>query len=351
MTVIQLGQFVPQHFELHRRKSVVGLSSWTLFYGSMYTYLTMLDVLVGHNGQSLDACGHVAYPCFIHFQPTVQAAGAWALLTGLWYWYLRYERLDEERRRQSDRAGVFFSDTLEEEEEVVVAAEEAGEMPPATPDAKRSTFERVPSAERSWSWRNGHAERSASGHSPLHYDERGSTYFDDSGYASLFFRIYITVGVALAIAAVYVYRRDRTEAHTGTATAATSRHVAQLFADGCGYASTLLCAVMWIPQIVTTFTYGHRGSLSLLWVLATLLSDVLYSMYMSGMHMPFSVWANNIPDGLCALVLLVLVTLDERRDRRAAVRSVHDDPGERLPLVREARRGGGERCYHCNVVV
>jgi hypothetical protein len=37
VTLVQLGQFIPQHIELYQRKSVVGLSAWTIFFGSLYT--------------------------------------------------------------------------------------------------------------------------------------------------------------------------------------------------------------------------------------------------------------------------------------------------------------------------
>lgn len=286
MTVLQLGQFVPQHVELYRKKSVVGLSARTLFFGSTYTFLAMIDLLLGDNSQSILACGDGGgddqtgvYACFVHLQPAVQTIGSWLLLSGLWVWYIRYERLDHERRKQTERAGVLFeptsaSATPADESEGGPSEQLRGESPPPPP--------------------------------PRYYDDTHQAYF--------FFRLYTLIAVLGSVAAVLL-KQFAMEAHP---------RVVDAFADACGYVGTFLCGIMWVPQIVMSYSYGHRGSLSVLWVFATFAMDVIYSVYMYFMAVPFSVWANNIPDGVCTLVLLAIVGREERRDARAAASSSHE---------------------------
>jgi uncharacterized protein with PQ loop repeat len=97
---------------------------------------------------------------------------------------------------------------------------------------------------------------------------------------------YFTANVVIC---VLVTARGISLARAGDQDAVTA------FAHACGHVAALLNAVMWIPQIFTTLAYGHRGALSVLWVLASIVMDVLYSIYLAYMGLDFSVWANNIP--------------------------------------------------------
>lgn len=91
------------------------------------------------------------------------------------------------------------------------------------------------------------------------------------------------------------------------------------FAQSCGILSTTLNSVMWIPQIIVTATYGHKGSISILWILCTVLMDVVYSVYLSSTGRHWTVWANNVPDALQTFILLILLLRIEYRDHLAGV--------------------------------
>jgi uncharacterized protein with PQ loop repeat len=309
VTLVQLGQFIPQHIELYQRKSVVGLSAWTIFFGSLYTYLTMIDYLVQSRGVWLRACTRSWLVCFTEIQPFVQVVGSWLLVSLLWFWYLRYEKLDEARELQRIRAGIVFSDSPADAHWKSPRTETVSKLTsprpgPSTPllstdENSASDPEADATPDPQW-WHAVPREHRRHAHYRHH-----RYYFDDSAHAALFFKIFLLVVVLVAVpAAGLIGGYD-----TG------SGWLTVLFADVCGYLATLLCTVMWIPQIITTYTYGHRGSLSTLWVLFTFISDVVYSLYLAALGVPFSVWANNVPDGLCAVFLFFLIRVEERRER------------------------------------
>ncbi|CDF39573.1 unnamed protein product [Chondrus crispus] len=98
------------------------------------------------------------------------------------------------------------------------------------------------------------------------------------------------------------------------------------YAHLCGLLAALFNALMWIPQILVTYAFGHKGALSMGWVLASVIMDVAYSIYLSAMGMHWSVWANNIPDGIQTGILLVMLIWFEYRDRQRGL----DDFGHHL---------------------
>jgi uncharacterized protein with PQ loop repeat len=244
-------------------------------------------------------------------QPFVQVVGSWLLVSLLWFWYLRYEKLDEARELQRTRAGIVFVESSNKPlwtsskrratDERVSRGPAATALPLSSDDGCANEVD-AESPDPQW-WHAVPSEHYRHAHYRHH-----RYYFDDSAYAAVFFRIFCATVVVVGVpTAAWLMRDDL--ASTG---------LENSFADICGYLATLLCTVMWIPQIITTYTYGHRGSLSKMWVLFTFISDVVYSAYLSALHVPFSVWANNVPDGFCALFLFVLIRIEERRERENA---------------------------------
>lgn len=312
VTLVQLGQFIPQHIELYRRKSVVGLSAWTLFFGSLYTYMTMIDYLVQSRGQWLHSCTQGWSVCFLELQPFVQVVGSWLLVGLLWFWYLRYEKLDEARELQRSRAGIVFvessskpfwiSSSRKDSPETTSIRNASTALSPR-PDSRGANDLEADTPDPHW-WHAVPSEHYRHAHYRHH-----RYYFDDSAYATAFFRIFCAVAVLVGAPAALLLAPGEI----------APTWLQSFFADGCGYLATLLCTVMWIPQIITTYTYGHRGSLSKMWVLFTFISDVVFSAYLDALHVPFSVWANNVPDGFCALFLFVLIHIEERRERENAI--------------------------------
>lgn len=92
---------------------------------------------------------------------------------------------------------------------------------------------------------------------------------------------------------------------------------ARAFAQTCGLTSAALNAVMWLPQIYVTWMYRHKGALAIGWVFSSIAMDVIYSVYLAALGFNFSVWANNIPDGIQTSLLLGMVLYFEYEDRKA----------------------------------
>lgn len=107
------------------------------------------------------------------------------------------------------------------------------------------------------------------------------------------------------------------------------------FGHSCGVIAAVLNSLMWIPQIVVTFTFGHKGALSMGWVFASVVMDIAYSIYLAFMGMHWTVWANNVPDGLQTAVLLVMLLRFEYRDRRGGL----DGYGQIIPPSEEGEDG------------
>lgn len=235
ITVLQVGQFIPQHVEMVVDQSTAGLSPWLLFFGSLYTYLAFLDIALTDTA-SVFTCGANAYRCFINAQPYIQMLLSAALSSGLWYWYLRYHKA------------------------------------PVSDDE---------------------AHLSSGGLAHALYDAL-------SPHAFFQLNVLLTA-VITATAFSVMYFGD--EKHTAA------------FAHGCGDVSALLNAVMWLPQIVVTASFGHKGALSIYWVAASIIMDVAYSVYLAFMGLDISVWLNNVPDGIQTSILLGIILYYNQQDR------------------------------------
>ncbi|KAF6002631.1 hypothetical protein F1559_000708 [Cyanidiococcus yangmingshanensis] len=207
VTLVQLGQFIPQHVELYRRKSVVGLSAWTLFFGSLYTYMTMIDYLVQSRGQWLHSCTQGWSVCFLELQPFVQVVGSWLLVGLLWFWYLRYEKLDEARELQRSRAGIIFvessskplwtSSRRKRSPETTSTRNASAALSPR-PDSRGANDLEADSPDPHW-WHAVPSEHYRHAHYRHH-----RYYFDDSAYATAFFRIFCAVAVLVGASGGFV---------------------------------------------------------------------------------------------------------------------------------------------------
>lgn len=122
------------------------------------------------------------------------------------------------------------------------------------------------------------------------------------------------------------------------------------FAHSCGVIAAVLNAFMWVPQIIVTYSFGHKGALSLGWVFLSVVMDVAYSVYLAFMGMHWTVWVNNVPDGLQTGVLLIMLLRFEYRDRRRGM----DDYGqitvfsdeEELVQYPSHRKIGPQSCFN-----
>lgn len=240
ITALQLGQFIPQHYEMAVDRSVIGVSPWLLFFSSLYTFLAALDTIILGAGRTF-TCAGGAYRCFIEGQPLLQMCGSAVLSIGMWYWYLKYSREPH--------------DVAEADENKLLASFFYG------PDAAR-------------------------------------TYFD------------AFLGCAASFTFVAAVLRVWGGRDSGLLVS---------FAHSCGLLAAILNAFMWIPQIIVTYTFGHKGALSLGWVFASVVMDIAYSIYLAFMGMHWTVWVNNVPDGLQTGILLIMLLRFEYRDRRRGV--------------------------------
>mmetsp|Transcript_7313 Transcript_7313/g.15634 ORF Transcript_7313/g.15634 Transcript_7313/m.15634 type:complete len:341 (-) Transcript_7313:945-1967(-) len=248
ITILQLGQVIPQHYEMWADQSTVGVSAFLLLFGSLYTYLAFLDTII--TDTIFLQCHDGAYRCFLTLQPFIQMAGSALLTIGLWYWYLKFHR---------------------------APAAEAEDFP----DADQELADDAARLEGNWL-----------------YDGFGETH---SGWR--FFWVFVALSVVstgILVVSVVAFG----------ATAGVSQQIAESY----GLLSAALNAVMWLPQIYTTYTFGHRGALSKEWVFFSVVMDVVYSVYLALMGLHFSVWANNIPDGVQTAVLLAMIIVYDRRD-------------------------------------
>lgn len=235
ITLLQLGQFIPQHVEMWADKSAVGVSPWLLFFGSLYTHLAALDISMT-SGVDAFTCQAGAWRCFMDAQPLIQMIGSSLLSTGMWVWYLRY------------------------------AHSSPASMDPAELALRENVFYALFSAR---------------------------DFF--LAFASL---AVVTTAWACAIVGKFGPAGD----------------VTRSFAYGCGFLSAGLNSVMWLPQICVTWAYGHKGAVSVGWVVASIVMDVVYSLYLAALGVDFSVWANNVGDFVQTGVLLTLILYFEYRD-------------------------------------
>lgn len=267
---------MPQYTE----KSTVGISAWLLFFGGLYTWLAALDIVLT-GGPSAFTCGSSPYRCFVASQPLLQMVGSALLSLGMWYWYLLY---------QPPRSGSVMDVTDDDVEGDTYGYGAAGSRGDGFVDG------------------NGGAALAMNETSPNWSDFDGALCF-----RVLLLLMSLSVGAAAAIV------------HLGTPADV------EAFAHGCGYVAGVLNAVMWLPQIVSTWGYKHKGALSLYWVLASVVCDVVYTTYLIFMGLDISVWINNVPDGLQTALLFCLVSYFSWRDRAAGL----DDFGHPLHYTPE----------------
>ena len=102
-------------------------------------------------------------------------------------------------------------------------------------------------------------------------------------------------------------------------------YLAVQYAHWCGISAAMINAVMWIPQIITTYTYKHKGALSEYWVLFSVIMDFVYTSYLIWAGMDISIWLNNVPDGIQTGILFAMIVYYERCDRSHGL----DDFGRR----------------------
>lgn len=237
-------------------------------------------VLTG--GPSVFTCGSSPYRCFMTNQPLLQMVGSAALTLGMWYWYLRYQP-----------------------QRIVEAA-------PADPtDVEGNTYGYGAVEQGGNDGNGGVGGGGGASNGDVPAAAGGADWSDYNG--TLFFHVLVLL-LALSAAAAAAVVRYGTPADV------------KAFAHGCGYAAGALNAVMWLPQIASTMRYKHKGALSLYWVVASVVSDIIYTTYLIFLGLDVSVWVNNVPDGIQTAVLFCLITLYSWRDRAAGL----DDFGHPL---------------------
>lgn len=244
ITVLQLAQFVPQHVHMARHRSAAGLSPWLLLFSSLYTYLAAVDLLLLHPLPRAGVCAARPFRCFIDVQPHLQMVGSALLSAAMWYWYLRF--LPAPSASTTATATATASDT---------ASDTATPTADATPPRGKLAPHSGPLA---------------------------------------IFALFVALALAAAALPLPVAQLSAGRA-PGAAVAA--------YARGCGVLSAALNALMWLPQLALTLARGERGALSLGWVLASCAMDVAYSAYLAARGVDWSVWANNVPDGVLTAVL------------------------------------------------
>lgn len=271
---VLLLTYAPVFSPQYREKSTVGVSAWLLFFGGLYTWLAALDIVLT-GGSNAFTCGSSPYRCFVASQPLLQMVGSALLSLGMWYWYLLY---------QPPRGG---------------SAVDA-----AADDVEGNTYGYGATGGSGGAVVNG-------GGAPLSVDAASPDWSDFDGTSC--FRVLLLL-MGLSVGAAIAVVRLGTPADVAT------------FAHGCGYVAGVVNAVMWLPQIASTWGYKHKGALSLYWVLASVLCDVIYTTYLIFMGLDISVWINNVPDGVQTAVLFGLITYFSWRDRAAGL----DDFGHPL---------------------
>lgn len=265
------------HLSQYREKSTVGVSAWLLFFGGLYTWLAALDIVITGAGNAF-TCGASPYRCFVSNQPLLQMVGSAVLSIGMWYWFLLYQhRVDDV---VADNANVEEGNTYD-----------YGSTGGGGGD----------------SLANANGGIGAAGG-----NDASETHWSDFDGTQCF-NVLVVFMAFSAVAAVAVV-------HLGTSAQA------EAFAHVCGYVAGVLNAVMWLPQIASTWAYQHKGALSLYWVLFSVLADVIYTAYLIFMGLDMSVWVNNVPDGIQTAILFGLITHFSWRDRRAG----RDDFGHPL---------------------
>eukprot|EP00468_Gymnochlora_sp_CCMP2014_P013808 CAMPEP_0167754588 /NCGR_PEP_ID=MMETSP0110_2-20121227/8351_1 /TAXON_ID=629695 /ORGANISM="Gymnochlora sp., Strain CCMP2014" /LENGTH=233 /DNA_ID=CAMNT_0007640479 /DNA_START=344 /DNA_END=1046 /DNA_ORIENTATION=- len=72
-----------------------------------------------------------------------------------------------------------------------------------------------------------------------------------------------------------------------------------------GIIATVTNFIMWFPQIETTLRLKSRGALSVSTLVATVISDILFTMYLTTMaNQHWSVWMPQVPDAFQQMLLL-----------------------------------------------
>lgn len=318
MTVLQLGQFVPQHFEMAFDRSVAGVSPWLLFFNTLYNFLAAVDLLMTSPltlATTLHKSSFSLYRTVIAAQPHIQMIGSFVLSFAMWYWYLRYanpnvdsgdDQLNSEPPIEplsstpvAAVAPVSHVHSELDTQNITTSSSDLGEQALKHDSAENELHHEhalitITPVDASATSTPTSASDSSSSSLPaplLHFKWIPTTPLH---VFSLQNAIMLTVVVAAAL---------------------PLESLRALFAHGCGMVSTAVNALMWVPQLTMTLGYGHRGALSLQWVMASFVMDVTYSLYLWALGVHWSVWANNIPDALFTAILSVVLVRYDMRDR------------------------------------
>lgn len=240
MTVLQIGQIVPQHIEMYLERSVKGVSVWLIFIGGLYTHLATLDIMISSN-ELFFCAGKTNWHCFLDSQPLIQMIGSSLFSGTLWYWYLKFSKHETD-----------YEEILTKEEQ-----------------SKRLD---------------------------------GINSHSSAQFLFSVFLIFASISSMAEIVFLFYY--------------GPNNDISLSFAYFCGISSAALNSIMWLPQIYETWSYKHRGALAVEWVFASIVMDVVYSVYLANLGVNFSVWANNIPDGIQTFVLLGLVLHFDNEDAK-----------------------------------
>lgn len=357
MTVLQLGQFVPQHFEMAFDRSVVGVSPWLLFFNTLYNFLAAIDLLLTsplNLASTLHKSSFSLYRIVIAAQPHIQMIGSFVLSFAMWYWYLRYANSNGDSTDDDghdDEAAVERLSTSTASATAAVAA-----VSDVSADLKSQSHTTNLSDLAEQALNNDRAENQEQhDHTVISITPIDARATATPTSASL------SSSSSLPTPSLHSKWMPTTPLHVFylqnaiimTVLAAAALPLASLralFAYGCGMVSTAVNALMWVPQLTMTLGYGHRGALSLQWVMASFVMDVTYSLYLWALGVHWSVWANNIPDALFTAILSVVLVRYDMRDRahgldgfgrRVRRRSATDEHGH-IEMDEEERGEEGE---------
>lgn len=296
MTFLQLAQFVPQHIEMAVDRCVTGVSPWLLFFNTLYTFLAAIDLL-------LTSPFHFSFKPFsiyqsvIDAQPHVQMIGSFLLSFGMWFWFLRFYK-PPQPKHLSDTETTYSAI----QDPHTTSSSFSHSYSPLGVNEATSLFE---NEQRALDVHNRQSEL-AEPSGELCNALAPSLHMKEEVTESKVEPVHVFYGMMLIMVCVVI---------VSVCLRWTSSESIALFAYTCGVLSVVLNTMMWIPQVRLTLTYGHRGALSLQWVVASFVMDVIYSTYLAAMHIHWSVWANNVPDAIFTATLAILMAFFDWVDR------------------------------------
>lgn len=321
MTVLQLGQFVPQHFEMAVDRSVVGVSPWLLFFNTLYNFLAAVDLLLTSPltlASTLHKSAFSLYRIVIAAQPHIQMIGSFVLSFAMWYWYLRYANSNAHSADHDcdDEAPVeqLSTSTASATAAVVTVSDVSLDFKSQshTPSSSDLAEQALNNDRTENEQQHDHTVISmAPIDPPATATSISASLTSSSSPPAPSLRSKWVPTTPLHV----FYLQNAIIMTVLVAAALPLASLRALFAYSCGMVSTAVNALMWVPQLTMTLGYGHRGALSLQWVMASFVMDVTYSLYLWALGVHWSVWANNIPDALFTAILSVVLVRYDMRDR------------------------------------